>query len=155
MVEHVDIPDGEIHEPKGISTASNGSVYVADGAGSGSWVVQSETANSIILTSTIEDISVADVLHYIPITYSGTVVRFTVTFWGDPGATTAIELEDSDSNRMSLFSFTSGTASAGSTASVDIINNNDVGNNDFITIKSDGGAVNAVAVTCAVAIEVD
>lgn len=37
MVEHVNIPDGEIHEPKGISTAALGKVYVADGAGSGSW----------------------------------------------------------------------------------------------------------------------
>ena len=36
--EHVDIPDGEIHEPKGISTASTNEVYQADGAGSGDWV---------------------------------------------------------------------------------------------------------------------
>jgi len=37
MVEHVDIPDGEIHEPKGASTASSGEAYISDGAGSGSW----------------------------------------------------------------------------------------------------------------------
>jgi hypothetical protein len=40
MVEHVDIPDGEIHEPKGISTATDGQTYVADGAGSGTWKTQ-------------------------------------------------------------------------------------------------------------------
>lgn len=35
--EHVSITDPEIHEPKGISGASQGQVYVADGAGSGNW----------------------------------------------------------------------------------------------------------------------
>lgn len=33
--EHVDIPDGERHEPKGASTATAGQVWVADGLGSG------------------------------------------------------------------------------------------------------------------------
>lgn len=37
MVEHVDAQDPEIHEPKGVSSASSGEVYVADGLGSGSW----------------------------------------------------------------------------------------------------------------------
>lgn len=37
-IEHKDIPDGERHEPKGISGATSGQVYAADGAGSGSWV---------------------------------------------------------------------------------------------------------------------
>ena len=37
MVEHVNIPDGEIHEPKGITSAGNGQVYVADGNDSGAW----------------------------------------------------------------------------------------------------------------------
>jgi len=37
MVEHVDITDPEIHEPKGVATASSGHVYAADGAGSGTW----------------------------------------------------------------------------------------------------------------------
>lgn len=36
-IQHSAIPDGERHEPKGVSTASSGQVYVADGAASGSW----------------------------------------------------------------------------------------------------------------------
>jgi len=36
-VQHVDIPDAEIHEPKGIVSAVNRSIYVADGIGSGDW----------------------------------------------------------------------------------------------------------------------
>ncbi len=36
-VEHVDIPDGERHEPKGAASATVGQVYASDGAASGSW----------------------------------------------------------------------------------------------------------------------
>lgn len=36
-IEHVNITDPNIHEPKGISNATSGEVYVADGAGSGTW----------------------------------------------------------------------------------------------------------------------
>ena len=36
-INHKDIPDGERHEPKGVSTATAGQVYVASGSGSGSW----------------------------------------------------------------------------------------------------------------------
>ncbi len=34
---HVNIADADRHEPKGISTATAGQVYVADGVGSGTW----------------------------------------------------------------------------------------------------------------------
>jgi len=37
-IEHSTLGAGELHEPKGITTASNGMVYVADGSNSGDWV---------------------------------------------------------------------------------------------------------------------
>lgn len=36
-IEHKNIPDAELHEPKGVSTAQAGEVYVANGSGSGAW----------------------------------------------------------------------------------------------------------------------
>lgn len=36
-MEHVNITDPNIHEPKGISSATTGMVYVANGGGSGTW----------------------------------------------------------------------------------------------------------------------
>lgn len=36
-INHASIPDGQRHEPKGISTATVGQVYVANGSGSGTW----------------------------------------------------------------------------------------------------------------------
>ena len=35
--EHVDIVDGERHEPKGADSATVGQVYESDGANSGTW----------------------------------------------------------------------------------------------------------------------
>lgn len=36
-VQHKDIPEAQLHEPKGISTATSKQVYVASGAGTGVW----------------------------------------------------------------------------------------------------------------------
>jgi hypothetical protein len=36
-IEHVNIADGERHEPKGASTATVDQVYASNGAGSGTW----------------------------------------------------------------------------------------------------------------------
>lgn len=36
-IEHVDATDPEIHEPKGVAAATSSQVYLANGAGSGSW----------------------------------------------------------------------------------------------------------------------
>lgn len=36
-IEHNELPDELLHEPKGASTAAAGTVYIADGAGSGSF----------------------------------------------------------------------------------------------------------------------
>lgn len=37
QIQHSAIPDGQRHEPKGVSTATNGHVYVANGSASGTW----------------------------------------------------------------------------------------------------------------------
>jgi len=55
-IEHKNIPEDGLHEPKGISIASASRVYKSDGAGSGSWVqVDSDT-----LKGTINNASAAD-----------------------------------------------------------------------------------------------
>ena len=36
-VQHSTLPEAELHEPKGVSTAAADSFYVANGAGSGTW----------------------------------------------------------------------------------------------------------------------
>ena len=37
-IQHKNIPDNQLHEPKGVASASANTVYMADGLGSGSWM---------------------------------------------------------------------------------------------------------------------
>lgn len=45
-VNHSTLTDPFLHEPKGVSTATTGQVYVSDGAGSGSWTGLSRAVRS-------------------------------------------------------------------------------------------------------------
>lgn len=50
-IEHSELPDNLLHEPKGASTAVAGTVYVADGAGSGSFTKLPTTSLDIASVS--------------------------------------------------------------------------------------------------------
>lgn len=65
-MQHKDIPDGQIHEPKGISTATEDSVYVANGTGSGTWVKVIDRAYGELYTSA-KTVSVAVANTYYPV----------------------------------------------------------------------------------------
>jgi len=41
MAEHNTLTGSSLHEPKGVSTANEGEIYIADGAGSGDWTAVS------------------------------------------------------------------------------------------------------------------
>lgn len=68
-VEHVNITDPDIHEPKGVAAASIGKVYVSDGAGSGDWSYQVD-----YITSEITDVSTA-ASHWVVVPYAGTIIK--------------------------------------------------------------------------------
>jgi hypothetical protein len=57
-IQHADIPDAQLHEPKGAAGASANTVYVADGAGSGTW--QKVDENSLDYTAAIVPLIQAD-----------------------------------------------------------------------------------------------
>lgn len=50
-IEHSELPDNLLHEPKGASTAVAGTVYIADGAGSGSFTKLPTTSLDITSVS--------------------------------------------------------------------------------------------------------
>lgn len=51
LPNHATQTDPYLHEPKGITTAANGTVYVANGAGSGTWSAQSSGASGSMVKS--------------------------------------------------------------------------------------------------------
>lgn len=102
-IQHSTITDPHIHEPKGASTAGNGTVYVATGTGTGSWSVLGlssidyaalaaeiqgdltsgdlDVTGSVYLTTVIADISTAGSV-IIPVVDDATVVGAVVTLGG-------------------------------------------------------------------------
>lgn len=50
MARHSTLTGADLHEPKGVASATAGQVYVADGAGSGDWV--QPAASNVTLTDT-------------------------------------------------------------------------------------------------------
>jgi hypothetical protein len=72
MALHKDLTGDELHEPKGVASAAEGTVYVADGSGSGTWSPLSGDSfllNKYWMTGEIADItSPTDrVFLYIPV----------------------------------------------------------------------------------------
>lgn len=65
MATHASLTGADLHEPKGVAAATNGQVYVANGAGSGSWsqpfvtTASLNNANKAIVNFRIDDISTA------------------------------------------------------------------------------------------------
>lgn len=60
MPQHSVLTGTELHEPKGVSSASSGTVYVADGSGSGSWsdpLASINNKNQLVVMGTISDVS--------------------------------------------------------------------------------------------------
>lgn len=52
MPQHKDLTGADLHEPKGAATALAGSVYVANGSGSGAWgFTQGNRVTLTVLTS--------------------------------------------------------------------------------------------------------
>lgn len=61
-VSHSDLSGASLHEPKGVENATAGTVYVADGAGSGDWtdpLSDVNNLNAFEYVGVIEDISTA------------------------------------------------------------------------------------------------
>lgn len=53
-IAHSALPNAELHEPKGVASATDGDVYIANGSGSGSWGPIVENIASGSLTDELE-----------------------------------------------------------------------------------------------------
>ena len=50
-IQHAAIPDAQLHEPKGVASATAGTAYIADGAGSGVWYAVQKSQASCLKAS--------------------------------------------------------------------------------------------------------
>lgn len=152
MAEHVDLTDPELHEPKGVAAATSGTVYVANGSGSGSWATKK---GYYTITHHIEDISVAGD-HYVPIPKAGTVVNVTSVI-EDAIATADLVLTiyNSAAASMGTITVTQSGSAAGDVDALAPASNNTVTLNDYVRIASDGGPTAHVSTSLTVLVEFD
>lgn len=105
-IEHKNIADPNIHEPKGASTAVNKTVYISDGAGSGSWSkITKSSLNSEAATQgqILEADGVGGFTYISPYTYGA----MTITNNATNLALTAVA--DTTFNTASQFTLVTGT----------------------------------------------
>ena len=88
MALHSALADSELHEPKGVASASTGQVYVADGAGSGTWqalpvasISGLNNANRYYIRGRLEDISTASSV-FVPVPVAGNITSLVTVLQG-------------------------------------------------------------------------
>lgn len=165
-IQHVNITDPQIHEPKGASTASSGTVYVADGSGSGSWQVLAlaslnwtsvqaeiqsdlndgslDVIGDLYLSAVIEDISTAGSV-LVPVPDNCTVVGASLVLGGPIStANAAVSFKNSAGAGMGTPVTVPYTSSAkGDQYSFTATGNNVLTGPTWIEIETDGGSTDA------------
>ena len=148
-VNHSALSDPYLHEPKGASTATAGDVYVADGAGSGTW----EDHRRSVFNIHIHDISVVASI-YLPIPFGGTVSRVTSCIEGAiAGSDLALTLKNSSAATMGTVTVTQAGSAAGDVDFTNPTTNNTVSDNDYILIEGNGGPSSHVDCILSIVVE--
>lgn len=160
-VQHNALTGAELHEPKGIAAAASGAVYVANGAGSGSWVQPvvdaddgsagevpvANGAGDVVwsprfytIEGRINDISSASTV-YCPIPYAGNIVKIVGVLHGAISTADAtVTLKDNAGNTMGGVVVANAASAAGDVDFDDTLTNNDVTDNDYVTVETDGAS---------------
>lgn len=143
MVEHVTLTDPNLHEPKGVASASAKEVYVADGSGSGDWLPVVEQV-PFVVSGVIPDISTSDTV-YIPIPSASRITKLVTVLGGAISTANAIiTAKNSGGSTMGTITVSTASSAEGDVDSQDISTNNVTSSNDYITIETDGGSTGAV-----------
>lgn len=135
MPLHSNLTDPELHEPKGVSTATAGKTYLSDGLGSGDWVVPPYT-----LTGVIDDVSTAATI-YLPIPYAGTVTKVVTVLAGSlTTANATVTVRNAAGTSMGTLTITQSGSAAGDIDTLSPASNNTVANDSRISIETDGAS---------------
>lgn len=175
-IEHGAITDPNIHEPKGATTASANTAYVADGSGSGSWakvtLAAMDTATlyadietklnddtipvtgTTYLSAVIPDVSSAGTV-YVPIPQDATVkgaravISNAVTV-----ANAAISFKNAaDASMGSDITIDYTVAAAGTQYSFTATGNNVITGPSYIKVVTDGASTDAAALYLTIELE--
>jgi len=134
-VQHSALTGSDLHEPKGVASATAGKVYISNGSGSGAWTSAGE-----IITGYIDDVSTAEVVH-VPMPFAGTISKvITVLEGAITNADATITVKNASAASMGTLTITQSGSAAGDVDTLSPSSNNTVSANTFITVETDGGS---------------
>jgi len=137
-VSHSTLTGADLHEPKGVASASNNEVYVANGSASGAWTALQYHAHGVI-----DNVSTSETV-YIPMPYAGTVAKVVTVLEGTiTGADATITVSNSAGSSMGTITVAYTSSAAGDVDTLAPASNNTVTADDYITIETDGGSTTA------------
>lgn len=152
MAEHKDLPDSQLHESKGVSTASVNTVYVADGSGSGSWkkldLVSLNTSSSLynlnkdILQATLPDVSEPNTI-VLPVVSPRTLTKVTAVLTNAITVANSILSFYNNTTLIGTLTIAYSGSAEGTTFTYTPISNNTFTTGSRIKIVNDGGSTTA------------
>lgn len=158
MPNHVSLPEDNLHECKGASTATSGTVPTSNGAGHTTWsnpLASLNNKNKMYLYGQFTDISTASSV-FIPTTLAGLVSRITVTLQG--AITTANSIVTAKINGVAVTGVSITVAFTGSAAGTTFTGTASAANalaaNSALEIVSDGASSTAMAAIVVVELDV-
>lgn len=145
-LEHKDLTGDQLHEPKGADAAADGTVYVADGAGSGDWEDPTATVynkNIYSLITTMTDLGTASSVYFhVPV--KSRIRSYSILIYGAISADTlfspyvnGVAIADTETVESA------GTA-AGQVTVHTVVSSSDMAANSIVRIDSNGAAASTV-----------
>ena len=138
-VEHSTLTGSDLHEPKGVASASTGQVYIANGSGSGAWTAHH---NTCVLTVQLANISAASSC-YVATPIAGTITKiYSVISAAITGGDAII------TSKLGSTALTNGAITIANGSGIAAIDNctptanHTVTVGQAITLTSDGGSTN-------------
>lgn len=150
MPLHSALTGADLHEPKGVASATSGQVYVANGAGSGAWTTD-HLLNKGTYEGNFTDISTAQNLYFV-FPFPATITRITTVLGGAiTVANSVIAVTKTGGGSLGSITITQSGSAEGDIDSLSPVANNTVTANQWIKLANDGGSTTAQP--CAVTIE--
>ena len=147
-VQHSALTGSDLHEPKGVASATAGKVYISNGSGSCAWTSAGE-----IITGYIEDVSTAEVVH-VPMPFAGTVYKvITVLEGAISSADATVTVKNASAASMGTLTIAQSGSAAGDVDTLSPSSNNTVSVNTFITVETNGNSHTARKLRFAVVLD--
>lgn len=148
MAVHANLTGANLHEPKGVASASADTVYVADGAGSGTWKKVTKDSidatdifgiNEFTMTFFYDDMGTAG-SRYVALPYACTVTQiYTCIQAAIAGADNIFTFRNTAGSSMGTITVTQSGSAAGDVDSLAPASNNTFSAGTFMKIDSNGG----------------